>query len=93
MNLHANATTCPNSRALIARRVIEQAWSLRSGATSSAELLDSLRNAGLMYGVLPMYLAPPRVGIIVGRKLPAVAGAGARCFRSRVQRLLTSEVN
>jgi transposase InsO family protein len=27
MNLHANATTCPNSRELLARRVIEHRWS------------------------------------------------------------------
>ena len=27
MNLHANATTCPNSRELLARRVIEEGWS------------------------------------------------------------------
>ena len=27
MNLHANAKTCPNSRELLARRVIEEGWS------------------------------------------------------------------
>ena len=27
MNLHANAKTCPNSRELLARRVIDEGWS------------------------------------------------------------------
>ena len=32
MKLHANARTCPNSRALIARRVLEKGWSLAQAA-------------------------------------------------------------
>jgi transposase InsO family protein len=32
MKLHRNATTCPNSRALIARRVLEEGWSLTQAA-------------------------------------------------------------
>jgi transposase InsO family protein len=35
MKLHANARTCPNSRALIARRVLEAGWSLRSAAAAA----------------------------------------------------------
>src|SRR3989440_1353871 len=35
MKLHANARTCPNSRALIARRVLDQGWSLRSAAEAA----------------------------------------------------------
>jgi transposase InsO family protein len=35
MKLHANAKTCPNSRALIASRVLEQGWSLRSAAEAA----------------------------------------------------------
>jgi transposase len=35
MQLHANARTCPNSRALIARRVLEEGWSL-AGAAEAA---------------------------------------------------------
>ena len=31
MNIHANATTCPNSRELLASRVIEQGWQLLPG--------------------------------------------------------------
>jgi transposase InsO family protein len=32
MNIHANAKTCPNSRELLARRVIEQGWSYSKAA-------------------------------------------------------------
>jgi transposase InsO family protein len=35
MKLHANARTCPNSRALIASRVLEHGWSLRSAAAAA----------------------------------------------------------
>jgi transposase len=35
MKLHANATTCPKSRALIARRVLEQGWSLKAAAEAA----------------------------------------------------------
>jgi transposase InsO family protein len=35
MKLHRNARTCPNSRALIARRVLVQAWSPRQAAEAA----------------------------------------------------------
>jgi transposase len=35
MQLHANAKTCPKSRALIARRVLEQDWSLAAAAEAA----------------------------------------------------------
>src|SRR5215216_5117199 len=35
MMLHANARTCPNSRALIACRVLEQGWSLAAAAEAA----------------------------------------------------------
>jgi transposase InsO family protein len=35
MKLHANARTCPNSRELIARRVLQGSWSLRSVAAAA----------------------------------------------------------
>ena len=35
MKLHANARTCPKSRQLIARRVLEGGWSLRSAAEAA----------------------------------------------------------
>jgi transposase len=35
MQLHANARTCPKSRALIARRVLEEGWSLATAAEAA----------------------------------------------------------
>jgi transposase InsO family protein len=35
MKLHRNARTCPNSRALIARRVMEEGWSLTQAAEAA----------------------------------------------------------
>jgi transposase InsO family protein len=35
MQLHANARTCPKSRALIARRVLEEGWSLAAAAEAA----------------------------------------------------------
>src|SRR3954447_12348680 len=35
MKLHANARTCPNSRALIARRVLVEGWTLRQAAEAA----------------------------------------------------------
>jgi transposase InsO family protein len=35
MKLHRNATTCPNSRALIAGRVLEEGWSLTQAAEAA----------------------------------------------------------
>ena len=35
MKLHRNARTCPNSRALMAHRVLEEGWSLRSAAAAA----------------------------------------------------------
>jgi transposase InsO family protein len=35
MKLHGNARTCPNSRALIARRVLEEHWSLAAAAEAA----------------------------------------------------------
>ncbi len=35
MNIHANARTCPNSRELLARRVIEQSWSHQRAARAA----------------------------------------------------------
>jgi transposase InsO family protein len=35
MNLHANARTCPNSRELLARRVVQQGWSYAEAADAA----------------------------------------------------------
>jgi transposase InsO family protein len=47
MNLHANATTCPKSRALLAARVLEQGWTLRAAAEAAG---CSVRTAGKWVG-------------------------------------------
>jgi transposase InsO family protein len=43
MKLHRKARTCPNSRALIARRVDEQGWSLRSAAEAAGVSVPTAR--------------------------------------------------
>jgi transposase InsO family protein len=43
MNLHANARTCPNSRALIAARVLEQGWSLTEAAEAAGVSVPTAR--------------------------------------------------
>jgi transposase InsO family protein len=43
MKLHANARTCPNSRALIAERVLEQGWPLRSAAEAAGISVPTAR--------------------------------------------------
>jgi transposase InsO family protein len=43
MKLHANARTCPNSRALIAERVLEQGWSLRAAAEAAGVSVPTAR--------------------------------------------------
>ncbi len=35
MNIHANAKTCPNSRELLARRVVEESWSIDRAAEAA----------------------------------------------------------
>jgi hypothetical protein len=35
MRIHANAKTCPNSRALIVGRVLEGGWSLAAAAEAN----------------------------------------------------------
>jgi transposase len=47
MKLHANARTCPKSRALIARRVLEEGWS-RTAAAEAAGVSE--RTAGKWIG-------------------------------------------
>ena len=35
MQLHRNASTCPNSRSLLVERVLEQGWSLTAAAEAA----------------------------------------------------------
>lgn len=43
MKLHANARTCPNSRALIAERVLEGGWSLTAAAEAAGVSVPTAR--------------------------------------------------
>ena len=61
MNLHANAKTCPNSRELLARRVIEQGWSRRRAA----------RAAGVSTRTVDKWVARYRAGEPMGDRSSA----------------------
>jgi transposase InsO family protein len=50
MKLHANARTCPKSRALIAARVLDQGWSLRSAAAAAGVSGPTARKWVRRYG-------------------------------------------
>src|SRR6266545_4925787 len=65
MNLHANARTCPNSRELLARRVIEQGWSHERAA----------RAAGVSTRTVAKWVARRRAGIaeILGMAISTVS--------------------
>jgi transposase InsO family protein len=43
MKLHRNATTCPNSRALIARRVLEEGWTRTAAAEAAGVSVRTVR--------------------------------------------------
>ena len=43
MKLHRNATTCPNSRALIAQRVLEQGWTRTAAAEAAGVSVRTVR--------------------------------------------------
>jgi transposase InsO family protein len=43
MKLHRNATTCPNSRALIAKRVLEQGWTRTAAAEAAGVSVRTVR--------------------------------------------------
>jgi transposase len=43
MKLHANARTCPRSRALIAARVLEQGWALAAAAEAAGVSVVTVR--------------------------------------------------
>ena len=67
MQLHANARTCPKSRALIARRVLEEGWSLAAAAEAAGvsertagKWLGRFRDEGLA-GLSDRSSAPRRV--------------------------------
>jgi transposase InsO family protein len=43
MKLHANARTCPNSRRLLAERVLDQGWSIAAAAEAAGVSLPTVR--------------------------------------------------
>jgi len=43
MNLHANARSCPKSRALIAARVLDYGWSLAAAAEAAGVSVPTAR--------------------------------------------------
>jgi transposase InsO family protein len=65
MKLHRNARTCPNSRALIAARVMDEGWSLRAAAeaagVSEATARKWVRRAAAGESLLDRSSAPHRI--------------------------------
>jgi hypothetical protein len=53
MKLHANASTCPKSRVLVARRVLEQRWSLAPAAAAALVSVPTARKVGAPLQGLP----------------------------------------
>jgi transposase len=80
MKLHANARTCPKSRALIARRVLEQRWSLAAAAAAAgvsertaAKWVRRFRREGAA-GLVDRSSAPRRIPArIAPERLEAIA--------------------
>src|SRR5919198_3452129 len=61
MNLHANAKTCPNSRELLARRVLSRGWSHQRAA----------RAAGVSTRTVAKWVARYRAGEPMGDRSSA----------------------
>jgi transposase InsO family protein len=67
MKLHANARTCPNSRRLLVKRVLEEGWSLRAAAEAAGLSERSARKWLARYraegerGLLDRSSAPKRI--------------------------------
>ena len=90
MQLHANARTCPNSRALIASRVLERGWSLAAAAEAAGvsertaakwvrrfrlEGAAGLRDRSSAPRRIPRRTAPERVEAIRKLRLLRLTGA------------------
>ena len=66
MDIHKNARSCPASRALLVRRILEEGWSLRAAAEAAGlsertayKWLARYRKAGLE-GLEDRSSSPPR---------------------------------
>ncbi len=68
MNLHANAKTCPNSRELLARRVVAESWSLARAADA----------AGVSKRTAAKWVARYRAGESMADRSSAPRGAPSR---------------
>ncbi len=96
MRLHANATTCPKSRLLLCRRVIEQGWSRAQAAAAAGtsertaskwlaryrtEGVDGLIDRPSTPAARPTQVAEDRVATIAGlRHLRMTAAEIAECL-------------
>jgi transposase InsO family protein len=92
MKIHANARTCPNSRALIARRVLEEGWSLTAAAAAAgvsertaAKWLRRFRLEGAA-GLADRSSAPRRIS----RRIPPERVEAIRALRKL--RLTAAEI-
>lgn len=96
MRLHANATTCPKSRLLLCRRVIEQGWSRKEAAAAAgtsertaskwlaryrSEGLGGLGDRSSAPATTPRRVSADRVATIAGlRQLRMTAAEIAECL-------------
>ncbi len=81
MTLHRNAKTCPASRLLLARRVVEHGWSLAAAAEAAgvserraSEWLRRYRSGDRELADRPSYR-----GGCPTRRDPSVSGRSSRC--------------
>ncbi len=75
MNLHANARTCPNSRELLARRVIEQSWTYSQAAEA----------AGVSTRTVAKWVARRRRGESMGDRSSAPRRVPSRTPAQRIE--------
>jgi transposase InsO family protein len=79
MKLHANARTCPKSRALIARRVLEEGWALAAAAEAAGVSVVTarkwVRRAAAGESLEDRSSAPGRVPSRTPRRLVAAIAA------------------
>jgi transposase len=75
MNIHANAKTCPNSRELLARRVIEERWSHQRAA----------RAAGVSTRTVAKWVARYRRGEPMTDRSSAPRRVPSRTDRARIE--------
>lgn len=97
MRLHANATTCPKSRLLLCRRVIEEGWSRAEAAAAAGtsertaakwlaryriEGVDGLIDRASVPKTNPTQVPEDRIAVIAGlRRLRMTAAEIAECLK------------